>query len=77
MKRSNQLGSRAEEEGAERSSSASDDEVGGYKARSARSERSERSNQTLHQRENRLPETVVTKFLIESGRSRICQFSGP
>ena len=29
------------------------------------------------QRENKLPETVVTKFLIESGRSRRCQFSGP
>jgi hypothetical protein len=29
------------------------------------------------QRENRLPETVVTKFLIESGRSLKCQCSGP
>jgi len=29
------------------------------------------------QRENKLPDTVVTKFLIESGRSRKCQFSGP
>ena len=29
------------------------------------------------QRENKLPETVVTKFLIESGRSLKCQCSGP
>ena len=29
------------------------------------------------QRENRLPDTVVTKFFIESGRSRRCQFCGP
>jgi hypothetical protein len=59
------------------SPSASDDEVGGFQARSARSERSERSNQHCDQRENRLPETVVTKFLIESGKSLRCQFSGP
>jgi hypothetical protein len=61
------------------------DEDGGFPANIAASgashetQRAQGSKQssTPDQRENRLPETVVTKFLIESGRSRICQFSGP
>jgi hypothetical protein len=36
-----------------------------------------RSDDQRDQRENKLPETVVTKFLIESGRSLKCQCSGP
>jgi hypothetical protein len=47
---------------ATRFSSLSDDEVGGYKARSARSERSERSNQT---------QQLSTPTAVDSGQQFI------
>jgi hypothetical protein len=49
-----------------RFSSASDDEVGGYKARSARSERSERSNQTRIARRRAEEERADTLFVGET-----------
>jgi hypothetical protein len=49
--------------------SASDDEVGGCKARSARSERSERSNQTRIARRRAEEEGGDTLFILERRRS--------
>ena len=39
--------------------------------------KSESASAGMPQRANRLPDTVVMKFFIESGRSRRCQLSGP